>query len=691
MLRGALQRGADALCSAPPGREAAAARRLDAACRTAFGCSWDAADVVLSSESRRGERLALAHALRGVVTPVALAALLRGPPRAQRLGAALLVTWEANVDSADRMTLDDADAAAAAAAAGDALHACGAVTAALLDAALAAAPGAETPRCLAEEGVPDDDAEAAAAEASEVEPPRPLAAARLLDDLLRACAAAMRDSGAVAAHLRASRHAPAFLALLARWFAEPPPVEKEDAATALSGGVGGARALRTASACVLQTLSASAHGVAALAAAAAPRDAVVAAAAATLAAAAAAATAAATATRTPTQRHALAGASSGGADGYSPAEVGGAAALVCNCVHAHSGADDEDDADASEEKAPTEAAAAADATAAADDADDDPSTLFAALFCAAGVPASLRALLSWRSALLRPRPDDAAALAVTCDAVARLAVHAAPRAALLGCGDAETASASQAADADADADAGAGAGVALSEACVLVTTLVAAARFHPVHMAAEQAGDTLRALLGAARDDPACAPALRGVLVPREPDDDLSIAVAPPPAADADADADADAAPPPLAPVQLSARVLGGAAALCRACGWDAWAPGGAEEGGAPEYYPTGAAAAALMGSGGYGDASSAADGSCAACGAAPPRAGPPFQTCAACKRVAYCGKACQAGAWSGHKRECKRAVAADADARAAAADVAAAKAAAKGAGGKGGGKKGKA
>ena len=98
--------------------------------------------------------------------------------------------------------------------------------------------------------------------------------------------------------------------------------------------------------------------------------------------------------------------------------------------------------------------------------------------------------------------------------------------------------------------------------------------------------------------------------------------------------------------MRLAPSVISAAAALSRAVGWDAWAPAGGDD----------------VSDGGSWRSSEAEAGlPCAGCGAEPPRHGPPFQRCAACRRVAYCGKTCQVGAWGEHKRDCRAAVAADA------------------------------
>ena len=517
MLRAELASAAAAVAAAPPDAAPAAAAALDAACRAAFGRGCDAADCVLTSEMRRGERLAVTHALRPALQPARLAALLAGPPRSLRLGAALLQTWEADVDDAARMSAADgaeADAAAAAAAAaGDALHACGAVSRALLAAALALAPFAED----AAAAPPGD--EAATGDAGGDEPPQPLRATVVLDELLRGAAAAMRDSSVVARHVRASPSGGAFLALLAKWYSLPDAAADADTA---------ARELRHGATMVLQTLTAVGDGCALLWRGGAARDAVVDRVSAALRAGAEAAV------RRPLRP-----------EGYSPARVGEAAALICNCV-------------AAPEPHPAGGAggAAAPLPPLTDDSYDPAETAagFARLFCAAGMPGALAALLAPRSALLRPRPDDASALAIVLDALARLAEHPEPRRALFP-------------------PKGPGDDVAAPAAAVFVA-MAAAARHHPVPHAAAQAHDALRGLAAAAAADVACESALAGVLLVQR----------------APKGSDASAAKGGLGQgqgqaMQLDPAIVAAASALSRAVGWDAWSPG-ADGGAARPYAP---------------------------------------------------------------------------------------------------------
>jgi hypothetical protein len=181
----------------------------------------------------------------------------------------------------------------------------------------------------------------------------------------------------------------------------------------------------------------------------------------------------------------------------------------------------------------------------------------------------------------------------------------------------------------AAADVAAG-GASLPAAAALFVTMAAAARHHPVPMAAAQARESLRALASAAAADVACAAALEGVLlVQRAPKGSRA--------------SEGGQA------MQLDPSVVSAATVLSRAVGWDAWTPEGDAGGGGRG---RGAALPAQ---------SQQAGPPCAACGAEPPRAAPPFQLCAACRRVAYCCRECQVADWSEHKRECRSAVAADA------------------------------
>ena len=563
MLRAELATAAAAVAAGPLAALPSAARALDAACRSAFGRGVDAADCVLTAQTRMGERMGVANALRPAMTPERLSALLSGAPRAVRLGAALLQTSDSDVDAAARMSAADgaaADAAAAAAAAtADALHACGAVTAALLAAALALAPHADSAA-----PPPGDDA-ASGGEGSS-EPPPPLRATVVLDELLRGAANAMRDTSLIARHVRSSPSGGAFLAVLAKWYALPDA--EADAA---------ARELRTGATLVLQTITAAGDGCALLWHGGAARSVVVERITLTLRAGAEAAA------RRPLK-----------ADEYSPARVGEAAALICNCTAAPE---------------PGAAAGNASGSPSSDTSSPDAAAMaagFASLFCAAGMPGALAALLVPRSALLRPRPDDAAALAIVMDALSRLAEHPEPRAALFP-------------------PRAAGTPAASSPAAALFVAMAAAAQHHPVAMAADQARESLRALAAAAAADVACTAALEGVLlVQRAPKGSAEGGQA----------------------MQLAPAVISAATQLSRAVGWDAWAPSYDD----------------ASSGGGSGRSSPCEAGlPCAACGAEAPRQGPPFQRCAACRRVAYCGKSCQVGAWGDHKRECQAAQAADA------------------------------
>jgi len=565
MLRAELATAAAAVAAGPLDALPAAARALDAACRSAFGRGVDAADCVLTAQTRMGERMSVANALRPAMTPERLSKLLSGAPRALRLGAALLQTSDSDVDAAARMSAADgaaADAAAAAAAAtADALHACGAVTAALLAAALALAPHADS-------AAPPPGDEAASGGDGSSEPPQALRATVVLDELLRGGANAMRDTSLVARHVRASPSGAAFLAVLAKWYALPDVLADADSA---------ARELRAGATMVLQTLTAAGDGCALLWHGGAARSVVIERITLTLRAGAEAAA------RRPLK-----------ADEYSPARVGEAAALICNCT-----------------AAPEPAAAPSDTSAESqpDDAATATAAGFASLFCAAGMPGALAALLVPRSALLRPRPDDAVALAIVLDALSRLGAHPEPRAALFP-------------------PRAAGAPPASSPAASLFVTMAAAAQHHPVAMAADQARESLRALAAAAAADVACTAALEGVLLVQR---------APKGSADNGGAGQA---------MQLAPAVISAATQLSRAVGWDAWAPSYDD----------------ASSGGGSGRSSPCEAGlPCSACGAEAPRQGPPFQRCAACRRVAYCGKSCQVGAWGDHKRECRAAQAADA------------------------------